>query len=173
MEAMPNSSERERVPQRKEFIEETSGALLSVPKPPISAQIMEVAQSYGLEEKNEFHISVIASRNAKLISAFLAGSSIAETIKTQIKNDFLNGKWSYELLPEYFLMQKSYDASELEKSGYVGVPEHARSTLIQKVKMDELAPFYDRLSHLTGIDFKLPLAHVTLFSGSDYAPMAD
>jgi hypothetical protein len=173
MEGAPHTLHQEMMPKRKEFSEESSGTLLFVSRPDIPIAISNIASSLGLKEKDEFHASVVAGRNAKRISTFLSGSSIAEKVKTEIKNDFLNQNWDYLLLPEYFVMEKFYDFSELGKSGYTNIPEHTRSTLIQKIKLSGLTLFYEKLSQLTHIDFSLPLAHITLFSGSDYPPMAD
>ena len=159
------------IPIKKDFNEENYNALLYVARPPIPVNILEKAKEFNLKEKPEFHLSVIASKNGKIISDFLATSSISEEIKNQIKNDFLNRKWEYELLPEYFLMEKYYDQNELDKSGYKDMPMHSRYTLIQNAKMNELEEYYKKLSKLTGINFDQPLAHITLFSGSDYAPM--
>ena len=161
------------LPVKKDWNEENYNALLYVARPDIPNNILQKAKEYNLNEKPEFHLSVIASKNGKIISDLLSKVDTPEEIKNQIKKEFLNKKWEYELLPEYFLMEKYYDKNELDRSGYKDIPEHSRYTLIQNAKMNDLKDFYIKLSELTGITFNQPLAHITLFSGSTYEPMKD
>ena len=159
------------LPIKKDWIEENDNALLYINKPEIPANILQKAAEFNLKEKPEFHLSVIASKNGKIISDYLATLNAPEDVRNQIKNEFLNATWEYELLPEYFLMEKYYDQAELDKSGYKDMPMHSRFTLIQNAKMDGLKKYYEKISKITGINFEQPLAHVTLYSGSDYQPM--
>jgi hypothetical protein len=171
MEKQPNNIPEELQPERKNFFGKTCNALLSITKPIIPDSIEEKAKELNLKEKPELHISVIAYKNGRILSKFLESSPNAEEIRREIKDMFLNETWKYELLPEYFLMEKHYTKEELEKTGHKNTPEHTRSTLIQKINMESLKDYYSKLSELTGINFEIPPAHVTLFSGSDYQPM--
>ena len=158
-------------PEKTNFSEENCNALLAISRPEIPERILQEASAHGLQEKPEFHISVIASRNGRAITNFLSHAEGAERMREQIRDDFIQTQWKYELLDAYYLLEKFYNAEELKKSGYIDIPEHTRYTLIQEVRLDELEGYYERLARLTGISFEKPFSHTTLFSGSDYEPM--
>jgi len=164
---------KEMIPKEKLFIEDTCNALIKIKQPNIPSNILEKARTLGLLEKPEFHISAIATRNGKIITDFLSASKKSETIKNQIREGFLKLPWKYELLDEYYLIEKFYNQEEIEKSGYKNVPNHNRSTLIQKIKLDDLHNYYSKLNKIMGLKLTSPFPHITLFSGSDYEPMAN
>src|SRR6476620_4552214 len=130
-----DAQEKNFSPERLNFIESTCGALLIVARPIIPERIIKEAISMGMEEKAEFHISVIASRNAKKIQDFLITTDSAQIIKDTVRTEFIQIKWEYELLEEYFLIKKYYNKHELEMSEYKDIPEHNRFTLIQKIEL--------------------------------------
>lgn len=161
-------------PLKLNFIRETANALVEVAKPQIPESISKYAQEHGLLVKPEFHISAIAARNGKIISEKITGMQPEDAQKFvgQLESLFKKYSWEYFLADEYYLLEKFYSQAELARSGYVGLPEHTRSSLIQKAVVPDMRDFYEELRKLTGISFDLPSTHLSLFSGSDYAPMA-
>ena len=168
---MENLEQSSLFPEKKDFKNDTNNALLHIKRPDIREKIINFAQEKALEEKPEFHISVIATRNGKKISDILANRENSLELKQKIKDKFESMSWAYKPLGEYYLMSKYYNEDEMQKSGYTGMPEHSRFTLIQKVEMPELEVFYDWLQEELGEEFDVPVPHTTLFSGSDYEPM--
>lgn len=162
------------VPRERTFVPETLNALLGIEKPTeIEARALDEARSLGLGKKDEFHASVIASRNGKILKKALADSPDKDALADLIRREFESREWRYRLLPEYCLMEKFYDRAELDKSGYgTEIPEQKRQTLIQKIELPDLAGFYAAINQATGLELPSPFPHITLFSGSDYAPMA-
>lgn len=112
-------------------------------------------------------------RNGRILKKFLLDDPTQAGLEDFIGDQFEKCAWEYRLLPDYFLMEKFYSRDELEKSGYgEDVPEHRRTTLIQKIELPDLQEFYAAVNSATGLALPLPFPHVTLFSGSDYQPMA-
>ena len=162
------------IPNEKQFISENLNAMIGIDRPAvIDARAASEAESLGLAAKDEFHVSVIATRNGKILKKFMLDHPAQIGLEDFIKKQFEDRAWNYRLLPEYFLMEKFYTRAELEKSGYgEDVPEHHRRTLIQKIELPDLAGFYAAVNTETGLALPLPFPHVTLFSRADYAPLA-
>lgn len=159
------------IPQEMKFIPEKMNALLHIEGPTqIEERVISAAANLKMEQKGDFHLTVIGSKN---------GRSLLESVKTDsgiekfIKEQFESQIWEYRLLPEYYHLQKFYDRAALNKSGYgEEVSEHNRYTIIQMAELPDLDSFYKEINKRTQLNLPTPLPHVTLFSGADYEPLA-
>lgn len=159
------------LPLEKKFIVEDCFALLSVEKPAIPERIRKAADNRSLAEKSEFHISVLASRNAKKVCGVISKNELPEKLKEEIASLFASFSWKYSLIEEYFLQENFYSKKELQELGHPELPEHTRKTIIQWIEMPDMKVFYEKLSDLFKIPLSLPVSHITLFSWSDYPPL--
>lgn len=143
---------------------EKNTILLIIQEPLIPDSVLQYAKKYDFFKKPEFHISIISFLNGKkILDKYGENSEIFEEILKLMEQY----TWKYELVSEYYEIEKFYDNTELHKSGYVDIPEHVRKSIIQKVVIPDMSLFYDNISNLTGIVFEKPFSHITLYSWSD------
>ena len=143
-------------PLKKKSVSEDCFLILQVQKPNIPNRIHEEAQIRNLVEKDEFHISVAVTKNARKIKEVISRSSAPEKLWEEITTLFESCAWEYSLTDEYYLQENSYSE-----------PRHTRRTIIQKVNLSDLLPFYEKLGQILGIIFPMPVPHITLLSWSD------
>lgn len=145
--------------------------LATLPKPNIPLKVKEVAQASNMAEKTEYHVSILASDNSRVIKALLEQTDSSDELFKNIE-ELINGtSWGYTLLDDYYLLEKEYTRELLIKNGYKDWPGHKRTSLVQKVEMPSLSQFYGRLTELTGTHFTVPVPHITLFAWSEYEPL--
>lgn len=156
------------LPVQKKFVLETCALLLSVKKPEVPERIRRKALLHGLVEKDETHISVAVTKNAKKIAEAVSKSSNPEKLREDIKLLFESFTWEYTQTEEYCFQENFYSREELVAQGYPREsPEHTRRTIVQKIVLPDLHTFYKSLSDLLGTVLPVPVPHITLFSWSD------
>lgn len=140
--------------------------LLGISKPYPPQKVLSYGFENGLVPKPEFHLTVVPLRLGKKILSLEKHDFFKRV-------EFLAQEyaWDYELLPEFFLLEKHYSKEDLERSGYQDLTPHTRRTIIQMASVPDLPHFYERLTEVLGFSAEIPIAHVTLFSWSDYKPM--
>lgn len=156
------------VPLEKRFDSDRCIASLPVRMPGIPERLKEIAESEGLVEKPEFHISVIVTDNARLVAAAAAASAEPEKVKESVRSLINAFAWDYTPLEEFYRQEKSYEGKNDDEFGVV--PPHMRRSIIQKVEMPDMGRFYKELTRLLGVEFGVPVPHITLFAWSDYPP---
>lgn len=157
-------------PIEKRFLADKFNAIIDVAPPTeIDSRIQAEANALGMNLKNDFHITIVGSKNGRALKEL----SHDTELETYIAEKFNSADWSYILLPEYYQMQKFYEREALTKSGYgEEVPEHHRYTIIQKVELPDLEKFYFELNERTNLNLPIPIPHITIYSGAEYEPMA-
>lgn len=144
---------------------------LSVEKPLVPEFVRKVAQDKGLNEKETVHISVMVTKNARLLREALGSKSDAADLLALVESAFMDRAWEYALTNEYFLHERNYSRDELRDNGYEeNIPEHTRRTIVQKVILPDLVSFYEEVNRASGISIPVPVPHITLFAWSDYEP---
>ena len=147
-------------------------AILHVNQPLIPRLVSEEAIRWKLNLKPEFHITVLGPKSC----ALLAERTDISTIEDVFKNE----DWEYNLLNEYYVLHKQHPSSSSVLPD-MPLPQHSRSSLIQAVDCPSLTLFYEKINTLyetnneedRQFQLETPFAHVTLYAGSDYAPMKD
>lgn len=120
-------------PKNLNFMIEISSAV-------IDPKLTSFAYERSFVSKDKLHLSVISFANQKKLND-LGDPDIFSKIK-QLADQY---QWHYSLEPEYFIVEKFYDRTELEKSGYgPDVPEHLRKTIIQQAHILEIVDFYHK-----------------------------
>lgn len=158
--------------QKKElhFNAEKCECLVSVENVPIPQKVSGVAARHELEIKPEFHITVLAGANARRVNELLSSSPEGSALREKLRLIFEKRSWNNETTDEYFLIEKFYSKEELGKMGFPDIPEHTKTTIIQKMIVNELEEFYKELSKITGLEFIVPYPHITLFTTASYEP---
>ncbi|MEK7509828.1 MAG: hypothetical protein AAB605_03890 [Patescibacteria group bacterium] len=142
---------------------------VSVEKPQIPDFVRKVAAEHGLTEKDKVHISVVVTKNARLLWEAVAAKENPEAFVHSIKSLFESYLWEYSLTDEYFLHERTYTRDDLRDNGYSDeIPGHTRRTIVQKVELPDLSEFYEKLNDMFGISLPAPVPHITLFAWSDY-----
>jgi hypothetical protein len=100
-------------------------------------------QSRPFTPKDELHITIVSNKAAEALKSYLDQNN-PERIHELINETH----WSYRRLPLFYHVRD----------------EDGAETIIQMVKMPELAQFYRQLSRMLGYELEPPPAHVTLFT---------
>lgn len=147
--------------------EGTWNSLLFVGRPEIPVSIQEQARKLGLKEKNEYHISIFVSANAKIVrdAAMKKFGSGAYDKLSRLTESF---SWDYNFKNEYYLHEHQYSSDELVRNGYKDLTEHTRRTIVQCVDISDLPQIYQKAEELFDIKLPRPVPHVTLFYWSSY-----
>ncbi|MDP2650065.1 MAG: hypothetical protein Q8P16_00700 [bacterium] len=141
---------------------------LSVEKPAIPDFVRKTATENGLNEKPEFHISVLVAKNVQTAWRTIAARTDAN-LAYSLESVFKNYEWEYEPTDEYFLHEHTFTSDELIENGE-DAPPHTRRSIVQRVFLPDLPAFYAKVSELLGISLPIPVPHITLFAWSDYEP---
>src|SRR3989338_5495647 len=155
------------LPLEKTFLPEKYLGL-SVEKPSIPEFVRQAAMENGLNEKPEFHISVLVAKNAQTAWRAIAARTDAN-LAHSLESVFKNYEWEYEPTNEYFLHEHTFTKDELIENGE-DAPPHTRRSVVQKVVLPDLPVFYSKVNTSLGIDLPVPIPHITLFTWSDYEP---
>lgn len=158
-------------PINKKFDPESCFILLSVEKPTIPAFLYVAADKSGLFEKQELHISIAVTKNARRIKEAIDASKNPPAVRKEIEFLVNSFSWEYSLTDEYFLQEHYYTKKDLAEKGYTDFTEHTRRSIVQKVNLPDLKVFYEKLNNLLGLSITIPPPHITLFAWSDYKPM--
>lgn len=156
-------------PIEKKFLVEKFYLLLPVEKPEIPKHIAEIAKENKLNEKPDYHISVVVEKSAAIIRREIAKSSYPERIAQEVVDLFKGYAWEYTLSDKYSLQEKFYDKESRIAAGLEEEPEHMRRSIIQIVEMPDIEHFYRKLSEILEIELDVPIPHITIFAWSDYA----
>lgn len=143
---------------------------LSVEKSSIAEFVRAAAKENSLFEKSEFHISVLVAKNARVAWRAVAARQDSAGARDLIESLFTNLAWQYTLTAEYFLHEHSYTKEELIEQGDIDIPAHTRRSIVQKVELPDLIPFYQKINNQLNISLPTPVPHITLFAWSDYEP---
>lgn len=154
------------LPTRIEFIPEDCFALLYVEKPEIPQNVRLEGVSRGYKEKSETHISVIVPGNSGVLKGVATESAAPERLLQSVSLLLKKYSWEYAPLGVYHLMEREYPVNG-------DVPAHIRRSIVERVELPDLAPFYDELNKLLGVSLTLPVPHITLFAWSDYSPLME
>ncbi|MBI2013748.1 MAG: hypothetical protein HYS87_02910 [Candidatus Colwellbacteria bacterium] len=160
--------ENREEPKQEVIFDKTKGTLLlEVDKNKLGVEALrDEAIARNLNEKNTFHLTVIGSDTAEKIVKSLAGHSGDEIAAVLFKIEDLarKVKWNVDLKPEFYYVTKEYnDASSEDPEQLI---KEMRESIIQIADANGIAEFYDELKNLTGLEFELPMPHVTLFTNS-------
>lgn len=115
------------------------------------------AQTLGIEPKEEFHITIVGFGGGKKIKSLYERSAPAAVREVEQALVALaeSVSWSFELLPDFYEVQKEY----VFKHG-----KERRHSIVQLVALPGMAVFYTELNRALGQQLTLPLPHVTLFA---------
>lgn len=142
---------------------EKATLLLDLAEITIPYNVINYAEKNGYIIKNSFHLTVLSFQNGKKLLE-LNNKNLLDSI-VSLTESF---DWSILFLPEYFVLERTIP--EFVLNGYVQTPRHTRRSIIQKVSVPAYDNFFKKVSEISGITFETPIAHVTLFSWSDYEP---
>lgn len=126
-----------------------------IPKQEDIDAMKTIARQEGLQEKAEFHSTLIGSDTGEAIAELLSALTPEEKEQktTSIQKLCKEYSWVYVPRPEYYVVTKDYG-------------DEVRRTLVQLIDLPDMKVFYQNLNALLGTDFSLPLPHITLFSSS-------
>lgn len=116
----------------------------------------DFAGSLGLTQKPEFHVTIIGNNTGQELMDSLQNLPLSEKCERLVEIGELaeSFNWNITLKPDMYAIEKVYPDGEL------------RTSIIQVAECDDVAPFYQRLGELTGMNFDLPYLHATLFTNS-------
>jgi hypothetical protein len=166
MEKLPEKSV-DNSPDKLNFDSKKATIIFNIDKALLAFdQLRKTAENKGLVEKDKMHFTIIGSDTGEAILNKIKEMPVEEGQRLLQQIQKLAQEFSWDLLSQqdFFYLKKDYndpDPSDPSKT----IPE-TRESIIQMLWLKDLQPFYEKLSVLTGIDFKLPLPHVTLFTNS-------
>lgn len=159
------------LPEQIKFNKHDCTLLLQLPSFEIPSQIIAIGDENNLKVKPEFHISVVASDNARrvyaLVEEFQQFSETLQNLETLAHAQ----DWEYTRLGRYSMHEETYSREELLRVGKSDIPAHVRRTIIEQVDMPGIEKYYEGLAGLFGPNFAPPLTHVTVCSWSDFTPL--
>ncbi len=129
------------------FNPEKATLLIGLDKKELGLEAMRMqAQERGLQEKAEFHLTIIGSRTgAQMLKQGIPALNIHELAKGR--------QWRWTAKPEFYYIEKDYEGEK-------------RSAIIQMVDLPDMDKFYKELRERFKLYTEAPMPHVTLFSGS-------
>ncbi|MBT4251528.1 hypothetical protein HOD82_04180 [bacterium] len=138
------------------FSRDDSILLLDVSPENINLErVRNFAKEKGLFEKKEFHFTIIGSKTTdEILKKIKEGER--ENVLNEIEDLSKSIDWEARLRDEVYYIKKEYPERKNE----------IRESIIQIAKIRGLEDFYKKLQKLIGIEFEIPLPHVTIFSNS-------
>lgn len=121
-----------------------------------------------MTEKDEHHVSILVSANARAVNDAIAKADDAHAVGEEIRNLTHALSWDYDLTSEYYLHEHLYTKEELQERGYTDLTEHTRRAIVQCVDLPDIEAFYTAIEGLLGISLFRPVPHITLYRWSDY-----
>lgn len=158
---------KDKFPTEIIFDRDDATLLISISKDALNlSPLRTVAESRGLEEKAETHLTILGSKTGKAIHHYIKSLSEeqGEKVLDGIEQIAQNIDWQVSFKPVCYYIQKEYKDPAPDQDTEA-VPE-VRSSIIQMVETQNIQEFYHRLKDLTGLEFELPPPHLTLFAGS-------
>lgn len=149
-----NSTDRENA---LHFNNETLTLLLSIePQDSSLTNLQDLAQTIGLARKKEFHATLIGTKTGEAIAQILKGLKYQKRIdRISLITEWANlFDWNYTNSRDYHLISCPYEKGEV------------RTSLIQEIRLPDLAKFYKGLNKLLKTNLTLPFPHITLFTSS-------
>jgi hypothetical protein len=122
--------------------------------------LRKYAESYGLKEKDEPHITIFGFDVGKRIldriekSSGNAGESIVDNIHSIINDT----DWTFTLKNEAYRISKTFTRSDGE--------DEMRESIIQMIDIEAIKEFLDKINALLSVHLSIPPLHITLFSKS-------
>lgn len=142
--------------------------LLNLEHPQIPESIKEYAKSNNFIEKHEYYLTILSFQNGKRIQQVIASNP--SFLRDDILHIAESLAWKIEHLHEYHVLQRTIP--EFILHGVIQTPRHTRRSIIEKIVVPDLQVFFQRISDLLKIHLEVPVAHLTLFTWSDYEPEA-
>lgn len=160
--------ETQKIQGKPEFSQDKATLLLLIDKHQLPLQEKhEIARQLSLQEKSEFHLTVIGSDTGRQILARIA--SIPEENRKQyiqkIQELVLEKTWQLSPTQNFFYVEKTYPSVNKAGSEESAAPEQ-RASIILEMRIPELQDFYQKLNTLLQSSFPEPFPHVTLFTSS-------
>lgn len=160
------------LPTQIKFSDHDCTLMLVLPELLIPEHIKSAGETHGLLLKPELHVSIVVSENARrvrdLVDEFQQYTETLQNLETLARAQ----DWTFERLGQYSLHEEMYTREKLLASGKSDVPAHVRRSIIERVELPGMKTYYEGLAALLGPSFPVPLAHITFFSWSDFAPLA-
>ncbi len=153
-------------PEKVSFDEKNFTVLLDLDKIGFDvARLQTAAESNGLTEKDEFHITVIGFKGGAEIKKSLKALGEPERAEKiqQLQALIDSTDWRFASEPLQYRIAKDYPADP-KKPGTE--PEH-RESFIQIINVPALENFYSQLNALFGTAIECPPAHITMFTGGN------
>lgn len=124
------------------------------------------AEDLGLNEKNEFHVTIIGNNSGKIILEHI--DQLDESKKTMFIDELHNlcksFNWEVYLLDEFYYIKKEYYQDTI--GDLKGKIIEIRESVIQACKIPRLSVFYQQLNLLFKRKIKTPFPHITLCTNS-------
>lgn len=126
------------------------------------------AEYLKLNEKDEFHITIIGSNTGEIILKHIAELAEPEKSKLieQLRELSESFNWQAFLVDEFYYLRKYYDKSRNTTSSSLKI--EVRESIIQVVKIPGLSIFYKQLNALVNQKFDTPFPHLTLYTTSNH-----
>lgn len=142
--------------------------LMTVDKPYAAlALLSQYAVEYGLEEKPEFHLTLLGYKQGQLLVNLL--QRLDTDSRATLVNTFtqLVAQLDWRCIPqnEYYYLEKTYQ--------FHNKPEETRATIIQVYELPGLIRLYEVLNTDLQLSLDEPFPHVTLYSSSSNHETSD
>ncbi len=162
----PRPEDRKNSPESKLFDTKNNTLLLHIKKDSIDLSgIGEVAKQKGFDEKKGFHITVLGFKNGGEIKKILKKLSPEEQQAklAEIQALIDNTDWSFVPEESRYHISKEYKTPDPQKKG--AEISEIRESYIQKVQMEAIQSFYQKLNGILGSNLEPPPPHITLYTG--------
>lgn len=163
------SKEKGFLPESRSFDAKNNRLLLRINRDSFDLKgIKETAEQQGYDEKNELHITVLGFKNGAEIKKILKKLSPEDqqAKATEIQALVDNTDWSFAPEEGKYHITKEYKTPDPKNKG--AELSETRESYIQKVHMQAMQDFYQKLNSILGSDLEAPPAHVTLYTnGTD------
>jgi hypothetical protein len=114
-------------------------------------ELEPLAERYCVTRKAGLYVTVFGSRHGRLLKPLCEGQRDHALRRLIARTD-----WSFESLPEYFLVRRRYPEEDNEE----------RTAIIQLVRLPCLVSFCEEASRVTRLRLAPVLPHIALYTGS-------
>src|SRR3989338_447564 len=166
----PRPDDRKKFsPESKSFDTKNNTLLLRIKKDSFDlSSIGETAKQKGFDEKEEFHITVLGFKTGgeikKILKKLPPEEQQAKLAEIQAIVD--NTDWSFAPEEGRYNISKEYKTPDPKNKG--AEISETRESYIQKVRVQAIQAFYQKLNGILGSNLEPPPPHVTLYtSGTD------
>lgn len=156
-------------PESKSFDSKNNTLLLRISKDSVDLSgIKETAEQKGYDEKSELHITVLGFKNGAEIKKILKKLSPEEQQAKLSEIQALVDSTDWSFVPEEgkYHISKEYKTPDPKNKG--AELSETRESFIQRIHMQAMQDFYEKLNGILGSNLEAPPAHVTLYTnGTD------